>query len=306
MALNKNKRVLITGGTGFIGRNLQEYLKGKFNIFAPTHAELDLTDTLSVSKYISDHNIDVIINCAAYGVYGAEIQDIVFRNLRMFFNIVRNLDKVKKIIHFGSGAEYDRNRPIVRIKEEDFDQRIPKDDYGFYKYICSKYIEESDKIVCLRLFGVYGKYDADSKFIPSTIIKNLLKQNTTINQNMILDYLYIDDLMPIVEYFILNKPKFKNYNVSPDESIDLITVGNIINEISDYKSKITVLKGGLNNEFTGDNTRLKSEIPNIKFTDYKEGTEKLFRYYKENLDKIDKDAITKDRYLKSLLNKNKL
>jgi len=288
MTLSKGKGVLITGGTGFIGRSLQEYLKDKFNISAPTHAELDLTDTLSVSKYISDHNIDVIINCAAYGIYGAEIQDIVSRNLRMFFNIVRNLDKVKRIIHFGSSAEYDRSRPVIRIKEEDFDQRIPKDDYGFYKYICSKYIEESDKIVCLRLFGVYGKYDADSKFIPSTIIKNLLKQNAVINQNIILDYLYIDDLMPIVEYFILNKPKFKNYNVSPNEPIDLITISNIINEISDYKSKITVLERGLNNEFTGDNTRLKSEIPNIKFTNYKEGIKRLFRYYKENLNKINK------------------
>jgi len=306
MTLSKDKKVLITGGAGFIGRNLQEYLKDKFNIFAPAHAEFDLIDTLSVSKYISDHNIDVIINCAAYGIYGAEIQDIVSRNLRMFFSIVRNLDQVERIIHFGSSAEYDRSRPIVRIKEEDFDQRIPKDDYGFYKYICSKYIEESNKIVCLRLFGVYGKYDADFKFIPNAIIKNLLKQNTIINQNIILDYLYIDDLMHIVEYFILNKPKFKSYNISPDESIDLITISNTINEISDYKSKINVLKEGLNNEFTGDNTRLKSEIPNIKFTNYKCGIEKLFRYYKENFDKIDKDAITKDKYLKSSLNKNKL
>jgi len=300
------KNVLITGGAGFIGRNLQEYLKGKFNIFAPSQAELDLLDTESVEKYISDHNIEVVINCAAYGIYGVEIQNIVSRNLKMFFNIIRNLDKVEKIIQLGSGAEYDRSRPIIRIKEEDFDQRIPKDDYGFYKYICSKYIEENDKIVCLRLFGVYGKYDADFKFIPSTIIKNLLKQNTTINQNIILDYLYIDDLMLIVEYFILNKPKFKMYNVVSDQSIDLITICNIINEISDYKSKITVLKGELNNEFTGDNTRLKNEIPNLKFTDYKKGIEKLFRYYKENLGKIDKDTITKDRYLKSLLNKNKL
>jgi len=307
MALSKDKKVLITGGTGFIGRNLQEYLKGKFNIFAPTHVELDLTDTLNVSKYISDHNIDVIINCAAYGIYGTEIQDIVSRNLRMFFNIVRNLDKVKRIIHFGSGAEYDKSRPIIRIKEEDFDQRIPKDGYGFYKYICSKYIEESDKIVCLRLFGVYGKYDNYKfKFISNAIVKNLLRQDIVINQNVVFDYLFIDDLMPIVEYFILNKPKFKNYNVSPDESIDLITISNIINEISDYKSKIVVLKRGLNNEYTGDNSRLKNEIPNVKITNYKEGIEKLFRYYKENLDRIDKDAITKDRYLKSLLNKNKL
>lgn len=304
--MQNSKNILITGGSGFIGKNLQEYLKGKFNIFAPTQTELDLTDAQSLSKYISDHNIDVIVNCAAYGIYGAKIQDIVPRNLRMFFNMVRNLDKVEKIIHLGSGAEYDRNRSIIRIKEEDFDQQIPEDDYGFYKYICSKYIEKSDRIVCLRLFSVYGKYDADFKFIPSTIIKNLSKQDMVINQNVILDHLFIEDLMPIIDYFILNKAKFKSYNVTPDRSIDLVTISNIINEISDYKSKVVVLNKGLNNEYTGDNSRLKNEMPNVKFTNYREGIKKLFRYYKENLDKIDKNAITKDRYLKSLLNKNKL
>lgn len=270
------KRVLITGGSGFIGRNLQEYLKGKFNIFAPSHTELDLLDTEGVEKYISEHQIEIIINCAAYGVYGAEIQDIVSCNSRMFFNLIHNLDKVERIIHLGSGAEYDRSRPIVRIKEEDFDQRMPKDDYGFYKYICSKYIEKSDKIVCLRLFGIYGKYDADFKFIPTAIVKNLSRQDIMIEQNIIMDYLFIDDLMPIIEYFILHKPKFKSYNVASGQPIDLITVCNIINKISDYKSKIRVLKEGFNSEFTADNMRLKNEIANLKFTDYQEGIKKLF------------------------------
>lgn len=301
------KNILITGGSGFIGRNiLESFLNKKYNFIAPTQQELDLADAEKVSKYIPDHNIDIIINCAAYGIYGAKIQDIVSNNLRMFFNIVRNLDRVKKIIHFGSGSEYDRSRPIVKIEEKDFDQRIPKDDYGFYKYVNSKYIEKSDKIICLRLFSVYGKYDADFKFIPSTIIKNLLKQDIIINQNIILDYLLVEDLMPILDYFISNEAKFKSYNIAPDESIDLITISRIINEISDYKSKIVVLKKGLNKEYTGDNSRLRNEIPQIKFTDYREGIEKLFRHYKENFDKINKNAITKDRYLKSLLNKNKL
>ena len=61
----------------------------------------------------------------------------------------------------------------------------------------------------------------------------------------------------------------------------------------------------MNNEYTGDNSRLRDEIPNLKFTIYKQGIGKLFKYCKENFDKIDKDAINKDRYLKSLLNKNK-
>ncbi|GAH05420.1 unnamed protein product, partial [marine sediment metagenome] len=73
---------------------------------------------------------------------------------------------------------------------------------------------------------------------------------------------------------------------------------NIINEISDYKSKIVVLNKGLGNEYTGDNSRLKNEIPNLKFTDHKKGIGKLFKYYQENIEKIDKSAIFKDKYPK--------
>jgi len=284
------KKVLLTGGTGFIGKNiLESFLNEKYDFIAPTQQELNLIDAESVDKYISEHNIDIIINCASYGIYGAKIQDIVSNNLRMFFNIVHNLDKVEKIIHLGSGSEYGRSRPIVRIKEENFDQLIPKDDYGFYKYIDSKYIEKSDKIVCLRLFSIYGKYDANFKFVPDTIIKNLLKQDITINQNIVSDYLLVEDLMPILNYFISGDAKFKSYNVTSGESIDLITISKIINEISNYKSKVTILKDGLNNEYTGDNSRLKNEIPDLKFTDHKKGIEKLFTYYKENFDEINKN-----------------
>jgi len=280
------KNILITGGSGFIGRDLQKYLRSRFNIFVPSHTELDLLKTEIVEKYISDHRIEIIINCAAYGVYGTKLQDLVSVNLRIFFNLVRNLDRTEKIIHLGSGAEYDRSRPIIKIKEEEFGKRIPKDDYGFYKYICSKYGETTEKVICLRLFGVYGKYDADFKFIPTTIAKNLSKQEIVIEQNTIMDYLLIDDLMPIIEHFILNKPKYKSYNVAPQDSIDLITICDIINKISDYKSKIRVLKKGLNNEFTADNARLRSEIPNLKFTDYQKGIKKLFNWHKENFKKI--------------------
>jgi len=289
------KNILIAGGSGFIGRNILKSLGKKYEFLAPPHRELDLADTHSVSNYISDHKIDVIINCAAYGIYGAKIQDIVSRNLRIFFNIAQNLGKIEKIIHLGSGAEYDRSRSIVKIKEKDFDQRIPEDDYGFYKYVCSKYIEKSDNIVSLRLFSVYGKYDADFKFIPNTIIRNLLKQDIIIDQNVTFNHLFIEDLMPILNYFILNKPKFKSYNIIPDQSIDLITICKTINEISDYKSKIVVLNKGLNNEYTGDNSRLRSEISNLKFTNYKQGIGKLFKYYKENLDKMDKGVINENK-----------
>ena len=36
------KNVLLTGGTGFIGRNIKEYLKNKCNLYIPTREELNL------------------------------------------------------------------------------------------------------------------------------------------------------------------------------------------------------------------------------------------------------------------------
>lgn len=304
-------KILITGGAGFIGRNILESLASRYEFLAPTKKELDLKKEDAVFQYLERNRVDLIIHAALTGEFGQEKEmgagNILADNLRFFFNLIRAKGFYKKMILFGSGAEYDRRRELRKVKETDFGLSIPADEYSLYKYICSNYIEKSKNIVCLKLFGVYGKYeDYRFKFISNAIVKNLLRQDIIINQNVIFDYLFIEDLMPVLDYFILKKPKFKNYNVVPNESIDLIKISNIINEISDYESKIIVLKDGLNNEYTADNSRLKKEIPNLKFTDYKKGIRKLFKYYQENIKKIDKNAIIKDKYLNTVKFKNNL
>ncbi len=136
------RRILITGSSGFIGRNLKEYLGKKFKVFAPTHEELDLLDGNKVRDYVKRNEIKLIIHGANVGG-GRDTQnqkDVIGTNLRIFFNIIRNENLVERIIYFGSGAEYDKSRDLKKVKEEDFDKRIPNDDYGFYKYVCSKYI----------------------------------------------------------------------------------------------------------------------------------------------------------------------
>lgn len=305
-------KILITGGAGFIGQNILESLGAKYEFLAPSKEELDLRRETAVSQYLERNRVDLIIHAALVGGFKQEKEEgssnILAGNLQFFFNLIRAKKFYKKMIFFGSGAEYDKRRDLKKVKESDLGLSIPAfDEYSLFKYICSKYIEKCRDITCLRLFGVYGKYDNYKvKFISNAIIKNLLRQDIVINQNVVFDYLFIEDLMPILDYFILNKPKFKSYNVVPDKSIDLITISNIINEISDYKSKIIVLKDGLNNEFTADNSRLKKEIPNLKFTDYKKGIGKLFKYYQENIEKIDKNAIIEDKYLNITKLKNNL
>ena len=59
------KTVLLTGSSGFIGRNILPVLQEKYNILAPKRAELNLIDKNSVDEYFKNHKIDVVINCAA-------------------------------------------------------------------------------------------------------------------------------------------------------------------------------------------------------------------------------------------------
>lgn len=336
-------KILITGSSGFIGRNLVEYLSGRYSVFAPSHQELDLLNGIKVREYIKRKGIRYIIHGANVGGGRDTLnqKDVIGINLRMFFNIVRNEDLVERIIHFGSGAEYDKSKDLKKVSEEDFDKFIPKDDYGFYKYVCAKYIrirfgvngtcresipDKASKshhfvglkdrealsrmpsfaspviggnLICLRLFGVYGKYENYLfKFISNTIVKNLLHQPIVIGQNVNFDYLYITDLCRIVEYFLENKGKYADYNVATGQKNDLITIAKLVNKICGFESEIIIRNKGLNLEYTADNSRLEGEIRNFRFTSLGDGIKDLYGWYKLHLREIDKKEVLEDPYIK--------
>lgn len=296
-------KILVTGANGFIGRNLCEYFKDKYTLLIPSHKQLNLLDTNKVDEYLNRHKAEYIIHCANIGGVRdkRKINDVVSLNLRMFFNVVKQIKKTKKIIYFGSGAEYDKSVPIKNITEEEFGKSIPIDDYGFYKYVGSKFTENlsSNKISCLRLFGVYGKYENYLiRFISNSILKNLLHLPIAVNQNSIFDYLFINDLKKIVEYFLSNPCKFNIYNVVPDKKTTLLGIAKIINSISSYQSKIIFKNKGFNNEYTASNDRLHSEIKNLQFTSIRDGIKNLFLWYKKNINTINTKKIRRDEYIK--------
>ena len=277
------KNIFITGANGFIGKNLKEFLSIKYNLLTPNSKELDLSNKTKVKVFFENNKIDFIIHCANRGgLRGAiDSQDVVTDNLKMFDNLCENMTN-QRMIFFGSGAQYDKNRNLKKVKETDFGKNIPKDYYGYSKYLITKKILQKENILNLTLFGCYGKYELLTRFPSYAINQNLKKEDIVINQNVKFDYLYIDDLCKIVEYFIGNKPKFKVINVTPTDSIDLLSVSNIVNEISTYKSKIVIKKKELNNEYTGDNSLLLQEIKNFKFTLYPDGVNNLYKLLKEN------------------------
>lgn len=280
--MNK-KTIFITGAGGFIGRNLTEQLGKKYNLLTPGHKEIDLLDEKAVDDFFEKNKIDIVINCAVIGGSRKEehVDSSLSGNLRIFFNLLKNKSKFKKMIHLGSGAEYDKSKPIVKVKETDLGKTIPKDEYGFFKYICSKYIEKEKNIICIRIFGLFGKYeDSRLRFISNAIVNNLKGLPIIMNQNVFFDYTYINDFVKIVDYFICHETKNKFFNIGTGKKIDILTIVNKINKIADKKSKVEVKNTGLNNEYTCDNSRLTGELKKFTFTDFDKSLLELYHWYK--------------------------
>ncbi len=198
------------------------------------------------------------------------------------------------MIFLGSGAEYDKRQALMKVKEADFDKSVPVDDYGFYKYVCSCFIEREKNIVNLRLFGIYGKYeDYQIRFISNSICKALLNLPITINQNVFFDYFYMKDFAGIIDYFINHETKYKFYNIGRGEPIDLYRIAQKILRITRKKLPIKIYKSGLNKEYTCDTLRLKEEIQNFTYMDFDASIKELIDYYQSILSSIKKEDILK-------------
>jgi len=285
------KKILLTGGSGFIGRNIVEQLGASYEIFYPSRSELNLLDADDVRRYLKDSGFDVVLHAANTGGTRKTLgmQGVMDTNLKCFRNIAGCSSYFGKMIQLGSGAEYDKSRPIVRVREEEFGKRVPADEYGRYKYECSKYIEQADNLTCLRIFGCFGKYeDYETRFISNAICRSLFNLPITIaNKNVVFSYLYVNDFARVLSHFIENEARHKFYNIVPDESVDLLSIARKVNGISGSSLPIVVKNQGMGNEYSGDNSRLRAELPDFKFTHMDQSLRELCKWYEQNKDTID-------------------
>jgi GDP-L-fucose synthase len=293
------RKVFITGGSGFIGRNLTEsILREEYALHAPKRAELDLSDEVEVRSYLRAHRFDVIVHTAIKPAHrGAkDPTKILLSNLRMFLNLSRNEDSFGKMIVLGSGSVYDMRYYVPRMQEAYFDAHVPIDELGLYKYTVSKTIEKKPNYTDLRIFGIYGKYeDYSIRFISNMICKALFDLPLTMNQDRVFDYLWIDDLIPIIEHFIESDESPGAYNVTPSKGKLLSEIARIVLKATGKDLPIAIKIEGLGSEYSGDNARLMQEMPNLRFTPLERGIELLTEYYRNSIDEIDRSILLADR-----------
>ncbi|MFA6486008.1 MAG: NAD(P)-dependent oxidoreductase [Candidatus Magasanikbacteria bacterium] len=295
--MKDKKKIFLTGGGGFVGKNILEQLGDKYEFIAPRSSELDLTNSDKVFSFVQSLRPDLVIHAAKKGGSRKDPNstDICFKDLQMFFNIVRSRKYFGRMIMFGSGAEYDKRFDIAEVKEDFFETRMPVDQYGFYKYICAQYAARVDFITHLRIFGVFGKYeDFTIRFISNNICRALFGLPISVNQDTFFEYIFVDDFIKILDYFINNPSKEKFYNIGNGSKLSLLDIGNKILKKSGKDIPILLKKTGLNKEYTCNIDRLKNEIPDLSFISIDEAIDKLFLYYSKNIKNIKKEDILFD------------
>jgi GDP-L-fucose synthase len=101
--------------------------------------------------------------------------------------------------------------------------------------------------------------------------------------------------MPILDHFIMHDPIEKSFNITPNQSIGLLNIAEIVKTISKKNIDIKVAQDGLGLEYSGDNSLLHHEINGLEFTPIEKSIDDLFNWYTTNKSNLKFDLLLTDK-----------
>lgn len=235
-------KILFTGGTGFIGKEIIPLLKNDgYTVFAPTSNQLNLLSYNSVKKYFEKNKLDydVIIHSAVVGGRRLKTDEysVFFNNMKMFENISPYASSVSKFINFDSGASLFGT------------QFIPSSPYGFSKYCIAKNVFNLNNGINLKIFGCFGTFEEKTRFLATNIQNYIEKNPIIIFKDKLMDFIYVNDLYKILKYNLDNKNLiYKNIDCVYKEKYFLSDIAKKINCLSSHK--VPIIIENENNDFS--------------------------------------------------------
>lgn len=283
-------KIFLTGGNGFVGKNLIDCLASRHELIVPTHQELDLLDEEAVAAFLERRRPDVVIHCANIGATKKTdaLPIIVDHNVRMFLNLARCERFYRRMVFYGSGAEFDKRRPLINIDDDFISQSLPITQYGLSKYLCSHFIGHFPKVICLRIFGIFGKYDDyENRFVSNAVCRAVKKLPIVIYRDQLMSFVCADDLAKITGDFLSLPVSGQFFNVCDQKPVRLLEIAELIKKISGKDIKIVVNNPGMEPEYSASAAQLKNALPDFQFADFSAALKAVYSWYAENEQLID-------------------
>ena len=280
-------KILVTGSNGFIAKELISRLENDHHLYKTNRDNLDILNPNEVDNFFKNNEVDVVLHCAISGGRRTKPDgyDVVYNNSLMFENLIKHNSNYKMMIHFGSGAETERTKGVDNSSELDFgihNKNIPLDYYGFSKYLIGKRAKTIHNVITLRIFNVFGEYEANDRMVKNNINNYLLGNSMEIYQDRVMDFFGADDLYKVVNHIInkdVNELVYKDYNMCYEEKHTLLDVAKIINNLSDRKSKINIIKEGMDMPYCGNCHRLS--LLGLEFDGLQKSIEGVYEIWKK-------------------------
>ncbi len=243
MLMFKNRRILITGGNGFIGTHLAARCKkegGKvFIIDRKTSSITDKIKLHSIVKKIRPHvvfHLAALINRSRAPELLTEMYDVHVNGTKNLIEALQGDPDLQMMIYLGTMEEYGTGKAPFREEQEE----APVSPYSLTKTLATKIVQhyakhESFPAVVVRPSLVYGPGQKSDMFIPSVIRSCLLKKDFSMTLGeQTRDFVYITDLIDAL-LKIVRMPKLRGeiINIGSGKEVAIKKVAVLINKLLD-------------------------------------------------------------------------
>ncbi|MFH1407559.1 MAG: GDP-L-fucose synthase [Patescibacteria group bacterium] len=258
----KNKKILVTGGGGFLGRYVLKVLEdeGAKNIFAPSSKDLDLRVRENCEKAV--RGIDIIFHLAAQiggiGFIDEFAGEVIYNNAIMGMELMKaaKTAKVEKMIVMGSVCEYPKFAPLPLKEKNLWDGRL--DDitgfYGMGKKILlmqgqayrKQYDFNSIHLLPVNLYGPGDHFNKTTAHVMSALItkfvegcdKNLKEVTVWGTGRATREFLFVEDAAKGIVTLAKNYDSTEPINLGSGVETPIRELVEMIRSLSGYEGKV--------------------------------------------------------------------
>jgi GDP-L-fucose synthase len=260
----KNKKILITGGNGFLGKYLIENLKSKGcqNLAYPTASEYDLRKSADIKKILKDTAPEVVIHLAAVvGGIGANRENpgkFFYDNIMMGIELIEQsrLANVEKFVAIGTICAYPKFTPVP-FKESELWCGYPEETnapYGLAKKMMLVQIQAYKQqydfngifLLPVNLYGPGDNFNPDSSHVIPALIKKCYDAKENNSPEITVwgtgkatrEFLYAGDCAEAIVLAAENYDKSDPVNIGSGFEISIKDLVELICKLMDFKGKI--------------------------------------------------------------------